>query len=158
MFPPGNLMYAGLTSTFNDICIFGKEGGAERDTYAQFLEEAGVLLSQPELTDAADKFRTSAEAWNDLAKTLLPDSVELFKETRLLMLAKHNLFLEKGSSALGEIRQINDQLEEIKFKVGEDFPLNSGQSDEMKGSIAEKVLTIRDIEFNAIQDLQKAAG
>jgi hypothetical protein len=158
LFPPGNLMYAGLTSAFNDICIFGKEGGAERETYAQFLEEAGVLLSRPGLSDVAEKFRTSAQAWNDLAKTLLPDSVELFKETRLLMIAKHNLFLEKGSSAIGEIRQINDQLEEIKFQVSEDFPLNSSQSDEMKGSIAEKVLTIRNIEFDAIQDLQKAAG
>jgi hypothetical protein len=158
LFPPGNLMYAGLTSAFNDICIFGKEGGAERETYAQFLEEAGVLLSMPGLSDVAEKFRTSAQAWNELAKTLLPDAVELFRETRVLMQTKHQLFLDKGSSALEEIHQVNAQLEEIKFQVGEDFPLNSSQSDELKGSIAEKVLTIRDIEFDAIQDLQKAAG
>ena len=158
MFPPGNLMYAGLTSAFTDICIFGKEGGAERKTYARFLEEAGVLLSRPELTAVADKFRTSAQAWDDLAKTLLPDTVELFKRTRVLMLDKHHLFLDKGNSALEEIHQINDQLGEIKSQVSEEFPLNSSQSDEMKGSIAEKVMAIRDIEFDAVQDLMKGTG
>ena len=51
-----------------------------------------------------------------------------------------------------------EQLGEIKSQVSEEFPLNSSQSDEMKGSIAEKVMAIRDIEFDAVQDLMKGTG
>jgi hypothetical protein len=158
MFSPGNLMYAGLTSAFTDICIFGKDGGAERETYAQFLEEAGEILSKTALTDVAEKFRSSALAWNNLANTLLPDEVKLFKETKDLMLERHHLFLEKGISALDRIHEIDDQLEAVKTQVIEAFPLDTIQSNELKTSIAEKVLIIRDIEIDAIDDLKAAVG
>ena len=118
MFPPGNMIYAGLTSAFTDICIFGKEGGAERDTYALFLEEASELLSKPALTEVAEKFRSSAKAWNDLANTIFPDNINLFKKTKDLMLKRHHLFLDSGNSALEEIHQIDDQLEAIKDSEG----------------------------------------
>ncbi len=158
MFPPGNFMYAGLTSAFTDICIFGKEGGAERGYYANFLDEASEILSIPRLTEVADKFRSSAKAWDELANTLLPDEINLFKETRVLMLKRHKLFLDMGNSAMEEIHEIDDQLNIIKTQVRESFPLDSNQADELKALIAAKVLAIRDIEFDAVQDLQKALG
>jgi hypothetical protein len=156
MFPPGKMMYSGLTSAFTDICIFGKEGGAERDTYAQFLVEASELFSKPALTEVAEKFSSSAKAWNELANTILPDNINLFKQTKDLMLKRHNLFLDKGNVGLDEIRQIDDQLKEIKTQMSEDYPLGINGTDELKASIADKVLAIRDIEYDAIQDLQMA--
>jgi hypothetical protein len=155
VFPPGIKMYAGLTSAFNDIDIFGKDGGAERGVYAQFLDEASVLLSKPALEEVADKFRTSAETWNELANSLLPDEVPLFKETRLLMLSKHQLFLEKGNSALDDIHQIDDRLAEIKTQLSEDFPLTDSQTGEQKEAIAAYIMAVHDIEFEAIQELKK---
>jgi hypothetical protein len=147
-------MYAALTSAFYDITIFGKDGGAERRLFSQFLEEASLVLDKPELNGIADKFHKSAEAWDDLATGLLPEKVPIFKETRELMLAKHHLFLEKGKSALDEIHQISDRLTEIKDQVSEDFPLNSSQTSDLKEAIADKIVVVHDIEFDAIQLLQ----
>jgi hypothetical protein len=158
LFPPGKAMYSGLTSVFSDICIFGKEGGGERETYAQFLNEAAILLANPDLNDVAEVFRNSAEAWNDLANTVLADEIILVKDVKDLMLKRHQVFLDKGKSGLEEIHEIDGKLEAIKSQVNEAFPLDSSGSDELKGSIAEKVLAIRDIEFDAIQELQAAVG
>jgi hypothetical protein len=155
VFPRGIKFYAGLTSAFNDIAIFGKDGGAERETYAQFLDEAGTLLSKPALEEVAVKFRSSAGAWDRLAATLLPDEVPLFKETRSLMLSRHHMFLEKGISALDEIHWIDDRLDEIKTEISEDFPLTASQTDELKQGIAGQIMAVHDIEYDAIQELQK---
>jgi hypothetical protein len=147
-------MYAALTSAFYDITIFGKDGGAERRLFSQFLEEASLLLDKPELNGIADKFHKSAEAWDDLATGLLPEKVPLLKETRKLMLTKHHLFLEKGNSAFDEIHQISDRLTEIKDQVSEDFPLSSSQTSNLRETIANKIMAVHDIEFDAIQELQ----
>lgn len=157
-YPAGVKMYAALTSAFYDITTFGKDGGAERKLFAQFLEEASLLLDKPELLEVAERFRKSAEAWDDLATALLPEEVPLFKETRELMLTKHRLFLENGNSALDEIHQIGDRLTEIKTQMGEDFPLNSSQTSALRETIAEKIITVHDIEFEAIQELQAVIG
>jgi F0F1-type ATP synthase delta subunit len=155
-FPPGGKMYAALTSTFHNISIFGKDGGADREVYAQFLDEASSLVSNTALKDIAQKFRASAKAWDDLAKALLPDEVPLFKETRELMLDKHQLFLNRGNAALQEIHQLNERLDEIKVQVSKEFPLNRAESGELNASVRERILEIHDIEFKAIKDLQEA--
>jgi hypothetical protein len=157
-YPPGVKMYAALTSAFYDITIFGKDGSAERNVFSQFLEEASLLLDKPELLEVADRYRKSAEAWDDLATALLPEEAPLFKETRELMLTKHRIFLEKGNSTLVEIRQINDRLTEIKVEMSEDFPLNSSQTSALRETIVEKIMTVHDIEFEAIQELQAVIG
>jgi hypothetical protein len=157
-FPPGGKMYAALTSAFQNITIFGKDGGAERDVYAQFLDEASILLANTKLVDVAQKFRASANAWNKLAESLLPDDVPQFKETRELMLTKHKLFLDMGNSALVEIHQKNGRLKEISGQVNEDFPLSDAQAADLRESIRDNVMAVRDIEFEAIQEMQTAIG
>lgn len=154
VYPPGSRMYAALTSAFTDITIFGKDGGAERQLYAQFLDEASLLLEISELSKIADKFRKSADAWDDLSTALLPEEVPLFKETRELMLEKHHMFLEKGNSAFDEIHRIGDRLAEIKQQVSEDFPLNSSEASDLEASIADKITAVHNIEWDAVKDLK----
>jgi len=155
-FAPGQRMYAGLKSAFEDICIFGKYDGADRKLYAQFLDEANKLLSKSELKEIAEQFLMSAKAWDDLADSLLPDEIPLFKETRTLMLRKHRLFLEQGSSSLEEMIHIKIRLSELQSLVDNDFPLTQSQVEDMRDEIAGKVKAVRDIEFDAIDNLSKA--
>lgn len=152
----GGKMYAALTFAFDNISIFGKVGGADRDIYAQFLDEASVLLDTMELRDVAQLFLTSAKAWDNLGVKLLPDELPLLKETRRLMQEKHHLFINEGNAALPEIRHINVRLNEIKSQLNEEYPLNSSQEVELRENLRDEVLAIHDIEFNAIQALQDA--
>jgi hypothetical protein len=155
-FPPGVKMYAGLTSAFADIMLFGKDGNAERDLYAGFLDEASLVLDNPALKEVARQFRVSAEAWNALACALLPDEVAPFSETRELMLRKHRLFLERGGEALPEIHQIDARLREIKAAVSDEFPLDQGEVMAMREELQSHVMEVHGIEWEAITALQAA--
>lgn len=153
-FPSGSKLYAGLTSAYHDINIFGKAGNAERDMYADFIEEASAVLDKPSLQYAAKLFRNSAQAWNALGNSLLPEIVPPFKETRELMLAKHNSFLTQGIAALEEIHAINARLSKIKSEVAADFPLDTAGVQDLQQNLRDKILAIHDIEEQAISSLQ----
>ncbi len=156
-FPAGRKLYAGLTSTFNSIALFGQNGlemGAERGVYADFLDEAGLVLNKSALKDVADQFRLSAQAWSALADALLPEEVPSFKETRDLMLGKHKLFFEKGGAAPAEMQQMNARLEAIKDDIAANFPLNEAEVLAMSETLRAHILQIHDIEHKAITMLQ----
>jgi hypothetical protein len=154
-FPPGAKFYAGLTSAFEDINTFGKEGNAERQLYANFLEEASVILNRPALGAVATHFRRSAQAWDALSAALLPDDVARFGETRRLLLRKHRLFLEQGNGALTEIRLINQRLAEIKREIAVS-PLSDAATRELCAQIATHVLAIHELEAGAVAELKAA--
>lgn len=152
-FEPGPRMYAGLKSAFEAISIFGKNGGADRTLYADFLEEASLILSEPQLEEVADQFRASAGAWDILADSLLPEEIPLLGETRQLMLKKHHLFIEHGASKLDQILEINVRLSEMRKIVEEEFPLTQSQVEDLRSDIADKVRAVQDIEIGAIESL-----
>jgi hypothetical protein len=155
-FPAGSKMYAGLTSAFYDINIFGKDGYAERDVFADFLDEASTVLQKPVLKEAAEQFRKSANAWAKLSMTLLPDTVPSFKESRMLMMQSHHQFLERGGGAINEIRRANQRLGELKEALATDFPIDEHEVIVMRETIRDKVIAILDIERAAIEILKEA--
>jgi hypothetical protein len=162
LFAPGSRMYAALAGSvvqpgaFDWICTWGAADGAERGLYAEFLDEAAVLLNKAGLKDAARQFRTAANAWCDLANAMLPDSVPVFKETRDLKLRKRALFVERGGEGVDEIRKINARLNAIKSEVSSAFPLTNDEAAAMRETLAEHVLKIHDIEVEAVGAMQAA--
>ncbi len=159
-FPAGPKMYAGLVWAFWDIHIFGKDhrttGAAERESYAAFLDEASIILNKPALKEVARHFRTSAAAWHDLGRALLPDSIAPFKETRELMLRRHPMFLDQGLAALDEIRSLDARLDGLRRAIAADFPLDAAGVAAMRENIASHVLRLHDIERDAVLALQEA--
>ncbi|MCB9420177.1 MAG: DUF4872 domain-containing protein [Ardenticatenaceae bacterium] len=153
-FPPGAALYAGLTSAFHDIHIFGKDGHAERDMYANFLDEASLILGKPALKSIAQQFRASADAWDDLGLALLPDEIPLLQETHRLMLQSHRLFLEKRNEGLEERVKINGRLAAIKSQITADFPLNEAGVQALHENIRTHILAIHDVEQKAIAALK----
>jgi len=157
-FPAGPKLYSALLWMFNDIMLFGKDGSAERDVYANFLDEAAVLLDKPGLKEAAAQFRTSGEAWNVLADLILPDDVPLLSEARALMTRKSRLFLDQGNAGLTEIGKINGRLKEIRATMENEFPLDASGVTALKKRIATQVAKIAEIEGEAVTTLTAAIG
>jgi len=153
-YAPGRALYAVLTSAFTDIALFGKADWADRDLYADFLLEAAALLGKPALADIAPQFRASALAWAELGRALLPDDAPLLGETRELLQRRHDVFRTQGSAALAEIEAINGRLTAIKQTVAQEFPLSSAETAVLRQNIRAHVLTIHDIEKEAITTLQ----
>lgn len=159
-FPTGSKLYAGLAGdtvqpgAFDWVCTQGIGSGAERTTYADFLDEAAQILDKPMLTDIGDQFRKSAEQWYALANALLPEAVPLFAETRELKLHRHKRFINQGPEALDKIRQINTRLNEIIATMERDFPLSNQQAADLRETLAGHIQAIHDTEYEAVMNLQ----
>ncbi|MBI5564772.1 MAG: DUF4872 domain-containing protein [Chloroflexi bacterium] len=155
-FPAGAKMYAGLTSTFERIGLCPGHEQAERDVYADFLDEASVILNKPALKEAAQLFRGSGRAWNQLACALLPDEVAPFKEARELLRKRQMLFVEQGGTSLAERQQISQRLSAIRKEMDKHFPLTAAEVTALRESLRDHVLRIHDLEREAHAALQAA--
>ena len=153
-FPAGSRLYAALTGGYDRLEFFGSTGKAERNLYADFLDEAALVLQKPDLQSVAGKFRHSAKAWHGFTQALLPEDVSLLAEVRQLMDKRHQLFIKQGSESLSQIRQINDRLRDIKQLASNDFPMSPDEIITFRENLRDHVLAIHDIEFEAIEMLE----
>ena len=129
---------------------------SDRSRYADFLDEAALLLKKPKLKPVGEQFRVSSAAWRELATSLLPDNVPLFKEAREFSRHKHELFINRGAAAVDEIQKLEARLKEIKAAVNKKFPLTNEQVAALRAYVSEQVLKVRDIEQQAVEALQAA--
>lgn len=164
LLPPGRRMYAALAGfgyqpgAFGWARTFPSNQVDDRMLYAQFLDEAAEILDKPALRQVGEQFRTSSAAWRQFSESLLPDDVAPFKETRELLIAKRDRFLQEGGEALEEIRSMDRRLEEIRTGVAEEFPMSTQAVISMREGLAEQILNISEIERGAVDALQEAMG
>ncbi|NJO05221.1 MAG: BtrH N-terminal domain-containing protein [Chloroflexaceae bacterium] len=154
VFATGSELYAGLTAAYGSIESWETGGAASRSQYADFLDEARVLLDLPALSDIAQQFRQSAQQWRDLAAALLPASVPPLHVTRTLLTHKDRLFGERGAQALDEIRQVDERLDQIRGEVAQQFPLSAAEVATLREELRERVLAIRATEQAAMEALR----
>lgn len=158
-FPAGRKFYSALTSTYERIATFGQAvSGAERGQYADFLQEASVILDKPVLLDAAKIFQQSAAEWTALEKIVLPDEVAILAESRQLLTQRRDLFVQQGNGSIAERHAINERLAQIKDEVEADFPLSDAEVDGLKDALAAQVQVIHDLELEGVGLLKTAVS
>jgi hypothetical protein len=159
-FAPGVHMYHALAGSpvqpgaYHWINTWGSADGADRGLYADFLLEAAQILKRPALKNTADKFRESHKLWLAFADGLLPDDVPLLGESKKLIQKKHDLFVDKGESALPEIKEINTRLHELLKQSESSFPLSKAQAADLRANLRDILLNIKMVEEQAVDLLQ----
>jgi hypothetical protein len=161
-FEPGMRMYHALAGSphqpglYHWVMTWGSADGAERGLYADFLEEAAVILKKPGLKEAAEGFRASYKFWLKFADAVLPDDVRMLGESKALIRKRHDLFVNKGESALPEIKKINARLRELLKLSETDFPLSNAQAAEFRANLRGILMQISDVEQKAVESMQNA--
>jgi hypothetical protein len=161
-FPPGSRLYAALAGfqavpgMYGWICHWGAGNGAERGMYADFLDEAALLLNKPRLSTAAELFRLSQAAWRELSERALPEDIPVLKRTHELLDRRYEAFMHRGQAGLVEITQMNRELGEIRSVVAQDFPLKEDEITAFFQGMREAVLKIHDLEAQAAEAMQAA--
>ena len=161
-FAPGVRMYHALAGSpvqpgaYDWVNIWGSADGAERGLYADFLDEAAVILNKPALKDSAEKFRESYQLWLQFGNALLPDEVPLLGESKKMIQKKYELFINKGIDALPEIRKSNARLRELLKESENDFPLSQMEAANFRANLRDILLKISEIEQKAVDLLQNA--
>ena len=161
-FPPGIRMYHALAGSpvqpgaYHWINTWGSADGADRGLYADFLIEAAQILKRPMLKEAAEKFRESHKLWLAFADALLPDDVPLLGESKKLIRKKHDLFIDKGETALPECKQINSRLNELLSQSESKFPLSNVEAANLRENLRDILLKIKTVEGQSVDLLQRA--
>ena len=161
-FETGVRMYHALAGSpvqpgmYDWVNIWGSADGAERGLYADFLDEAAVILKKPALKESAEQFRESRALWIKFADTLLPDEIPLLGESKALIQKKYDLFVKDGDKALPEIKECNARLFELLKESEKDFPLSQTEAANFRVNLRDVLLNISDIEQKAIDLLQNA--
>jgi hypothetical protein len=156
VFPPGRPMFAGLASAFERIELFGTGGAASRPLFADFLDEASLILARPGLRDTSTQIRSLASYWTDLGLAILPEDQPRFNETRLLLLKKRDLFWDQGAESVAEIGKINSRLLAIRASMEHDFPLSDIQAAAFNQNLHDHIIRLHDAEKAAFGALEKA--
>lgn len=168
LFPAGPKMYNALAGTaeadgvfatpgaFAWIQTFGAADGAERGLYADFLDEAAILLEKKPLKDAAKQFRLSRAKWTEFAEAILPARIPMFKEAGALLLRKHQLFWEHGEDALDEMKEVNAKLRKLEKSAAGSFPLSQAEAADFRAELREHILGIAAVERKAVELLQES--
>ncbi len=160
-FEPGLRMWMALVGDEVQTGAYGfiaRQGGnsAERGMFADFLEEAAVILNKTVIKEAADLFRESEKTWRVLANKLLPDEVPTLKEAKTLLDRKESLFIERGASALDEIRAAKNRLRALREGASADFPISGDAVTAYRAGLAAQVLKIHDLERDAVRAMRAA--
>lgn len=149
-FAPGARMFAGLTSGYRYLETWFTGGHGARGVYADFLDEAAVILQKPALNEVAEQFRVCAKLWEALTCALLPDNIAPFKQARDLIDQNYTLFLKHGSAAQPERAEVRKQLKQLEAEVAADFPLSEVEAAAMRGDLRDRVLAIHKAEQIAV--------
>ncbi|MCP4421914.1 MAG: BtrH N-terminal domain-containing protein [Chloroflexi bacterium] len=155
-FPVGRKMLAGLMGVFSDINCFGKIGYAERDIFADFLDEASIILGKPALQEAAVYFRSSAKAWDAFGQALLPADMPMLAEMSQILLAQRDLLHSKGSAATAKISQLKEHEKELLTLAESEFPLDEKEVETFRANMVEHIVNIHEIEETAVSTLREA--
>jgi hypothetical protein len=161
-FAPGARMYHALAGSpvqpgmYDWVNIWGSADGAERGLYADFLDEAAIILEKPALKESAGKFRESHGLWLKFADALLPDEIPLLGDSRKLIQKKYDLFIKEGDKALPEIKQSNARLWELLKESEDKFPLSQAEAADFRAHLQDILLQISEVEQMAVDQLQNA--
>jgi len=161
-FAPGVRMYHALAGSpvqpgaYDWVNVWGSADGAERGLYADFLDEAAVILKKPALNQAAEQFRESHGLWLKFADALLPDDVPMLGESKTLIQQKYDLFIKDGDKALPEIKKCNTRLNELLKESETDFPLSQAEAADFRANLRDVLLNISEVEQRAVDLLQSA--
>ena len=155
-FPNGRKFFAALISQYVDINIFGKNSPAERDIYANFLDEAAIILEKPLLNEAAACFQKSGKAWAQVSDAIMPKELPMFGECRALLDRQHQLFLNEGTNSIEERRHILEQINKLKVESDNNFPLDENEIATLREDIAAQVQIVHDIEAQAVELLKES--
>ncbi|MEZ4594808.1 MAG: BtrH N-terminal domain-containing protein [Chloroflexota bacterium] len=155
-FPAGRKMLAGLMGVFDSINCFGNVGYAERDVFADFLDEASVILAKPALREVAAQFRQSGAAWDTFGTAVLTDNVPLLGQMRRILLQQRDLFHSQGSTAIPQIRQLKQEEKALLKQSETDFPLSEAEVVAFRENMTAHLQQIHDLEATAVNQLKAA--
>ena len=155
-FTEGSLRYEAISSFYHYTHHLGSGGYGARGRYADFLQEAALILGKDSLRQAAASFRQAEVAWGALYNTLLPESSPSLYQARTLIDEREHLLREQGGSSLAARREIDAQLIAIRDEGAQSLTFSVDEERSWREAMREAVLSLKESEEAAFAVLRAA--
>ena len=147
-----------LLSVWADILPAGGYGGHLRDLYAEFLDQAAVLVENPGLREVAESFRGVSESWHRVAEAALPDTVAPFARLRDLTVAVRQAIVDPAAVTAAEADQAAADLWALREELDAEFPLGDAEVGELLAALSGEVEAVYARETEAVAQLKEVVG
>jgi hypothetical protein len=153
-FPGGPPLHGAMSTVFEQIELRGYGGSAFRGMYADFLDQAAVVIKKSALKKVAEQFRESEESWRAISDAALPDSIPLLKETREALTRRSVLIRKRRTTAIDrELESLRDRLKQLRERSARELSLSKADTLDLFGAISERVRETEKIERAAFTEL-----
>lgn len=142
-----------LFNTFLYIEIGGTDGSAFRTMYSKFLEEASIILNNPDLNNVAQTFKESAQAWSRIALYALPNSWPTLKRIRELATEKDAHFLKQEPDTMEKMRHINSEMNSLMKKTAAE--LQTKDVKPLMKDLQQNIMICHKLETQAFHELSR---
>ncbi|MFX0016934.1 MAG: DUF4872 domain-containing protein [Promethearchaeota archaeon] len=136
------------------VKYFLSSGGGLRSTYADFLDEASVIINNPKLRVVSLRYRKLSYKWAEFAKAVLPDSIQLFKEASQAVKKYNAFFLDHKESAIHQLKEKNDVIKSIRRKIIDSWPFSRNETIDLLEELSQQLFSIYNDEKEAILSLK----
>ena len=150
VFADGTGLFSALVSIVEDVDgDVGAYGGHLRELYAEFLDEAAAELDAPLLGAAADRWRTAADLWEDLADAAVPPDLDGALEAVAAAETLHAAVMagEPGRSTAASAASM---LWATRARYADAFPLPPERIDELFADLGGRIAGIHEAEVAAL--------
>ena len=154
IFPPGPLLFRGLSSIAEYVEHSGTGGGLCRPMFAEFLEEAATALNDKKLAPLAGVYRALGDQWTALAEAALSDDVPVFREAKERLSRKSELLASGSPEAVEELRRCSQEAEIQGAKMKDAFPLDGAATMALRRELKRRVSALYQAEKEAVGMLQ----
>jgi hypothetical protein len=154
IFPPGPLLFTGLRSICDTIEHSGTGGGLSRPAFADFLSEAGDTLGDGTLRALGERYASLGSEWSELSDAALPDSVPQLRKAKALLAERAEAFHSDAGVGQPEVFACGTALSAVEAKLGEQFPLDAGQSAALRRELQKRVRKLYQTEKEAVTELE----
>jgi Butirosin biosynthesis protein H, N-terminal/Domain of unknown function (DUF4872) len=147
-------LFDACASIYENVEPVGSGGGNLRGLYAEFLDEAAVLLGKRDLRRAAAAYRDLADRWHGLAEAALPADREPFAEVRRRTGELARL-VGRGDAGRREAAKVAGRLWTARDRWRSAFPADE-DVDALLADLARRVADIHRAETAALATLGNA--
>ncbi len=147
-------LYDTFTRLHAQIAFYNSDGGALRSSYADFLEEASIILNKPSLRRIAHQFSDIGIMWDEIGTTTLHDDIPELQNTRHAALEWHNTYKVHGSSATQTLEILSKKIQAIRSQFSESMPLTERELQTLLEELSVRFHEVFEAEKNALQALR----
>lgn len=147
-----------LVSAYEGIEPIGPDGGNLRVLFADFVEEAAVLLDRPELGEVAERYREIAAAWHDLAEATLPLTEPDLAAIRDLLAAVSAQVVGEGDAGAEAAERAAGQLWALRGRWRAASPFEQAAAAAMFADLGARLQAIYTAETAAVAHLGRLVG